>query len=60
MSDVPVSYFARLFCKGGAPCHPTLLQRILAVQYSFPANRPLSPSCQDLIARMLVPSECGW
>ena len=32
----------------------TMLQRILKVSYSFPASRPLSEPCKDLITRMLV------
>ena len=48
-------------------CHTSLdcvLQRILSIDYTFPSSRPLSESCRDLIAKMLVRGESdpgqGW
>eukprot|EP00884_Botryococcus_braunii_P011516 jgi/Botrbrau1/20365/Bobra.0006s0030.1 len=32
----------------------TMLQRILKVDYAFPANVPLSAECKDLVSRLLV------
>lgn len=42
------------FCPPATALGPLLLQRIMSVKYSFPANLHLSRECLDLISRIFV------